>query len=175
MILHPFSTSQKFSRHLVFQSNKAEFQDNIHAGRFVSYAVSRLLQKLRQLGCMTGDSRKTVAISQGDSYGNDAVNPNHKENLGNDSLTAGNDTKERQTKEGYAEQSVIGSLSPWKMADLSSVPSDDKTKDSPDDYSEIWNEVSVEELKSLVIKNKHGEDILFCDTGTVVLYIFKVL
>lgn len=32
-------------------------------------------------------------------------------------------------------------------------------------YSEIWDKMDMDKLQSLVVKNKHGEDILFCDTG----------
>ena len=33
------------------------------------------------------------------------------------------------------------------------------------DYSDILSELPEEDLQSLVVKNKHGDDILFCDTG----------
>lgn len=32
-------------------------------------------------------------------------------------------------------------------------------------YSDLWRQFSDAELKSLMVKNKRGEDSLFCDTG----------
>ena len=44
---------------------------------------------------------------------------------------------------------------------------------SKPNFSDILSTFSVEDLQSLIVKNKHGEDTLFCDTGTDVLQIEK--
>lgn len=53
------------------------------------------------------------------------------------------------------------------------IDDDKKTKDL-EMFADVIDKFTVDELKKLIVKNKHDEDVLFCDTGNL-FYLSVVL
>ena len=55
-----------------------------------------------------------------------------------------------------------------------SVESERELEEGVNEFVTIWNEFTADELRSLIVKDKHGEDTLFCDTGMMLLYFMSL-
>ncbi|WAQ97658.1 PRIPO-like protein, partial [Mya arenaria] len=135
------STEVKFSRHLIFQLQNAAFKDNIHAGRFVSHILSQVL----------------LAVEQGDKDAALAQNMNNVENnQSDDVIDSNNENGNIPCLESKAEDVV---------KELTVDGLKDNMKEDNCMRNKLLKTVSLADLGSLFVQSKHGEMVLFCDTG----------
>ncbi|XP_052768226.1 DNA-directed primase/polymerase protein-like [Mya arenaria] len=140
------STEVKFSRHLIFQLQNAAFKDNIHAGRFVSHILSQVL----------------LAVEQGDKDAALAQNMNNVENnQSDDVIDSNNENGNIPCLESKAEDVV---------KELTVDGLKDNMKEDNCMRNKLLKTVSLADLGSLFVQSKHGEMVLFCDTGVYTKY-----
>ncbi|XP_060083587.1 DNA-directed primase/polymerase protein-like [Ylistrum balloti] len=133
------STDRKFSRHLLYLIPGVAFRDNIHAGNFVHF--------------MAGELRKHC-------------NGNDKENLllENETFMYGQGHKE-ETKE-LPEGVTTPNLEDIEALRLGKGHTQVRHgKGHTEKKRELPEGVTTTELESLMVKNKEGEDVWFCDLG----------
>lgn len=86
-----------------------------------------------------------------------------KDSIGDSCTDAGCDGSSASFSCNEDKNKTVDSVNLVEKTDIVAT----NTSNSQDDakYSDLWRQFSDSELKSLVVKNKHGEDSLFCDTG----------
>ncbi|XP_064601582.1 DNA-directed primase/polymerase protein-like [Liolophura sinensis] len=148
------STDSKFSRHLIFQLPAAAFKDNRHAGNFVSYIFGKLSKYLRHdyFGLECDDDTEEEQKPETQNFGIEIDDKNSDEERKTVCLLDKRITVQNGTK----------NMTPEKAKEH---PKDIAPPTSEDKFSQIIDSFGLTDLHTLFVKNKHGETILFCDTG----------
>ncbi|KAL4240945.1 hypothetical protein ACF0H5_001728 [Mactra antiquata] len=155
------STEKKFSRHLIFQLKNSCFRNNIHAGRFVLHIMSALLQKVK-----SSNEGKTD-----NAYNNHEVNDNNEEKVDHTDCvdTARVDNCNQKTSFNQFKYTIKtdihAGVAQLEELEKPTMIIDDEVRSNTTTLSGVLDQFSVDDLKKLIVKNKHNEDVLFSDTG----------
>ena len=141
-----YSTPTKFSRHLIFKLQNAAFKNNIHAGNFVHHIMDNLMHitsidssNHTSTNDLNGISHETP-ITDGNGLSHDPPISNRNEPSLNSPMGEGN-RPSLDTQDCNSNEISCSDRKQWTGA------------------------IPLDSLRKLVVHDKHGNNVLFCDLG----------